>query len=481
MRNMTVLFLTLICAVPFIATALEMGPGVATLDGQQLKWTDGAHGYHIMFQSLLANLDAANDNSGGLYNPQADACLGDSTYALNDAQIPADAVVERAFLIWTAAQPGAKLADLTDNTVRLEFIHATVAELNAGLDVVGREARLTDEQDFEFEAFLQKSTEGERGFFTHRVDVTDFFTQIQEKGRNSELQDGASLYGDYIVSGLDCSSDPAYLDVSMMVANWSIVIVYSSATVTPRDIYLYHGMGTHQHVSVPWSLTGFTLPADPKILLTLNTIEGDGGLVNPAGSTIPESLKLNGAGGDPVDLQNSCNYPAQGNNMGQPFLYTEIFNSISSVYGLDPTLGETCIGGTPPNITAETIEYAIDMDTFYIDGATEAWAGQFPAGSNSLTVTLGANQDAFFTNFLILAIDHATDDPITDDDDDTLLSDDTVTDDTNTGTDDDTSATDELATDTATGADTTTTPDNDIPTAPTKKVADDGCGCSLLF
>ncbi len=407
MRNMVALFLISVFLVPFSAGALEMGPAVAVLDGQQLKWTDGPYGYHVMFKSQLLNLNTANDTAGDMYNPQADACSEQSVYQLGDTHLPYDAVIERAFLVWTAAQPTAKINDLTDNTVRLDFMHENDEALNDGVDVVGREAGLSDEQDFEFESFQQSDANGSRGFFTHRVDVTDFFKQLQVAAREEGKPAGSSLYGLYIVSGLECTNDPAYLNVSMMVANWSIILIYTSTQVPSRDIYLYNGVAVYQHVSVPWQLTGFTLPADPKILLTLNTHEGDGGLINPSNSTIPESLQLNGPEGEPVDLQNTCNYLTQGNNAGQPFYYTEVFNSISSVYGLDPTEGETCVGPGPgPNASdGEMIEYAIDMDTFYIDGATEPWAGQFPAGTDTLTVTLNANQDSFFTNFLLLAVE----------------------------------------------------------------------------
>ncbi len=410
MNGLRKVFYLLLVLLPVLAGAKEIGPNVGVYRGQELKWEDGAYSYHVMFKSLLANLNTGNDNSGGMYNPQADACLDSSAYTLGMSQVPIDAQIEKAFIIWTGAQPTAKLNDFTDNTIRLDFTHESENAMNTGLDVVGRQSRLTDAQDFEYEAVVESDTSGDRGFFTYRVDVTDFFKQIQETGRTLQISDGTvdgmSLYGIYSVSGLDCTNDAAYYEISVMVSSWAIVLVYNSAEVTPKKLYIYDGFYGYQHMNSIIQITGFEFPDKPSIRLSMMVNEGDPGLVQPSTSTIPESLQIKGDGVNYNQLFNSCNYLTQANNAGQPFLYTEIFNSISSEYAFDPTAGETCVGGIPPNaIDTTTMEYAIDMDTFYIDAAEGDWAQQFFKGGQQITLNLGANQDWILTNFLIMSHD----------------------------------------------------------------------------
>jgi len=407
-RKTFVLFLVL---VPLWGSAKEIGPNVAVYRGEELKWEDGAYSYWVMFKSLLANKNTGDDYSGSLYNPQADDCLTSSSYVLDLSKVPIDAQIERAFIVWSGAQPVAKLTDYTDNTIRLDFEHQNEPAMNTGIDVVGRQSKLSDAQDFEFEAVIVSDTT-DRGFFTYRVDVTNFFKQIQETGRSLGISDGTvdgmSLYGTYTVSGLDCTRDDAYLSISTMVSSWAIILVYVSAEVTPKKLYIYDGFHGYKHEQSVIQITGFEFPDKPAIRLTLMVNEGDPGLVktDASGSLIPESIQIKGDGINFEQLFNSCNYLAEYNNAGQPFYYTEIYNSISSEFGFDALAGETCIGGTPPNIDASTMEYAIDVDTFYIDQAVDAkWANQFFKGGQQITLKIGANQDWVLTNFLILSHD----------------------------------------------------------------------------
>ena len=408
-------FFVLFILLAGAAGAKEIGPNVAVFKGQDLKWEDGAYSYHVMFKSLLANLNTGDDGSGVNYNPQADACLDQSTYALDMTKFPLDATIDRAFIVWTGAQPTLKLSDFTDNQIRLDFAHNENPAMNSGLDVIGRQSKLTDKQDFEFESIIENETV-ERGFFTYRVEVTDFFKELQERGRSLEISDGSvdglSLYGDYTVSGLECTADAAYKDNSTMVSSWAIVLVFVSEEVTPKKLYLYDGFYRYFHKNSIIDITGFQFPDKPSIRLTLMVNEGDPRLVNTntasGGSLVPESLRIRGAGSGYEQLFNTCNFLDQSILYGTrntPFYYTEIFNSISSEFGFDATSGETCIGGTPPNILTDQMEYAIDVDTFYIDAAEEKWAAHFYKNGDQISLDLGANQDAVLTNFLMLSHD----------------------------------------------------------------------------
>ncbi|HNZ54589.1 MAG TPA: hypothetical protein PKN76_10670, partial [bacterium] len=57
-RKLFVVFIFIALAVPFYAAAKAIGPEVSEYRGQELKWEDGAYGYHVMFKSLLENLHA---------------------------------------------------------------------------------------------------------------------------------------------------------------------------------------------------------------------------------------------------------------------------------------------------------------------------------------------------------------------------------------------------------------------------------------
>ena len=107
------IFIILLAAIiPFAAAAKGIGPNVSKYRGTDLKWEDGAFGYHVMFKSLIENKEPESQSQAG--NPQGDTCKPASTYTLDMTHIPADAIIEDAYLVWTAAQPVAKINDITD-------------------------------------------------------------------------------------------------------------------------------------------------------------------------------------------------------------------------------------------------------------------------------------------------------------------------------------------------------------------------------
>ena len=109
-----ILFLVLLALLlPFAAGAKAIGPSVSKYRDTELKWEDGAYGYHVMFKSLLEN----KEQDSNPQNPQADTCKTSSTYNLGLSHIPSDAIIEDAYLVWTAALPVAKKESTTDNEV----------------------------------------------------------------------------------------------------------------------------------------------------------------------------------------------------------------------------------------------------------------------------------------------------------------------------------------------------------------------------
>jgi len=415
-----IIFLMIAVLLPLAASAKEIGPNVSVYRNQELKWEDGAFGYHVMFKTLLENKKPETTDPNATPNPQGDTCKASSTYTLDMSHIPADAIIEDAYLIWTAAQPIAQLNSTTDNEVSLSFVSSD-GMISHSDTIKGKKAyKLSDGNtvSFEFDGFKTVSDDGTRGWYTYRVKVLDFFKAIQEKGRASAVEgssfyDGFSLLGDYTLSGLECTEDDLYQKSTELVADWSIVLIYSSTEISPKKIYMYDGFKSYWHERSEITVTGFEFPIDPEIRITLASHEGDPGLAdaNPDGfALIPEGIQVMGDGPDWILLSNVCNPPAFADKDFVHLDYTEIFNSISSVYGYNDS-DPTCIGGTPPSYNNEEIEYGMDVDTFIMDTSADSnedwavYAEHFHKGGNKILLRIGANQDAAITNYMIVSVD----------------------------------------------------------------------------
>ena len=412
-----IIFLLIAVFLPLAVSAKEIGPDVSVYRDQELKWEDGAFGYHVMFKTLLEN----KVQDAKLENPQGDTCKASSTYTLDMSHIPADAIIEDAYLIWTAAQPIAQLNSTTDNEVTLSFV-SNDNTIQHSDNIKGKKAyKLTDggSVSFEFDGFKDVDEEGNtRGWYTYRVKVLDFFKAIQEKGRASAVEgsafyDGYSLLGDYTLSGLDCTEDALYQKSTELVADWSIVLIYSSIEISPKKIYMYDGFKSYWHRLQEIKVIGFEFPIDPEIRITLASHEGDPGLYDlepDSGMLVPEGIQVQGDAPDWLLLSNDCNPPAWADQGPIHLDYTEIFNSVSSVYGYNDSEPH-CIGGTPPVFNYEEIEYGMDVDTFIIDtlaGSNEDWASyaeHFHKGGKQINLRIGANQDSVITNYMIVSVD----------------------------------------------------------------------------
>lgn len=391
--------------IPAFLAAGTIGPDVSKYRDTELKWEDGAYGYHVMFKSLLENLDP------NINNPQADACINESTgstYTMDISHIPADSYVERAFLVWSGAVPVANINDPTDNEVTLSYKATTEPISETQLITAKKAYKITESADFEFDAFrdLDKPS---NSYFTYRVDVTDFFKSIHDKGRDLGLEyDGYSLFGDYTVSGLTCTAD-GYKDSTEMVSGWALVLIYTSVEISPKKIYFYDGFKAYWFEETEINVTGFEFPTDPEVRLTFISHEGDPNLAsfdNPnGGPASPEGLQVQGDQVGWLLISNECNPETRLDGPTGTLFYTEIYNSISSAYGWADT-DPTCIGGTPPVWDTATIEYAMDVDTFVMDSSTDgSYASHFHKGGERIGLKIGANKDQVITNMLIVSVD----------------------------------------------------------------------------
>ncbi len=400
-----------------------LGPDVSTLNGQQLKWETGSHDFFVMFKSMLAdNVRTICDSQGkpmgcdAQGNPQADACLDHSTYELTQGKVPLDAYVEKAFLVWSTDQNPANLDGPTDNKVHLKF-EATDGSRSNEADITVPEKTLSSDEnhgnpDFSFEGFklMRGGQSYDTGYYTYRADVTDFFKKIHDDARASGVDfDGLGLLGKYTVSDLECHNDDVYVSgASMIVSGWALILVYRSETVNPKQIYIYNGFAGYSAQQQDLNIKGFEFPDKPRIKIALHVLEGDPGL---AAATYnfqklpPEGLQIHGQTNQNwMIIQNKCNPQMHKDSQGQPFEYSETYNSISSVFSLDAKEPD-CVGGMPGSPNPDIMDFAMDVDTFVLDATDDLWAPQFKKHDNNFWLKIGANVDFIFTNFLVLSVD----------------------------------------------------------------------------
>ena len=402
------LFLTIISSVAGLLTAKELGPDVSTYEEEELKWENGNYGYHVMFKTLLEN------NKTEIYdNNIADSCVDQtigSTYRLGIDNLPPDAHVKKAFLVWAGSQPQANLQGWTDNAVQLDFsskfgLISESREISTELFYV-----IGGPSGFIFDSFFDR-TESENntylGFFTYRVDVTDFFSSISKQGTEMGLEySGFAYYGDYTVSDLNCDGAPVYANYSQLVSGWALIIIYTSDQIKPQNIYIFDGFSNYYLEESTISLSGIDMPPTPKIKATFIFHEGDTfdpWIENEDGDPVPmEGLFIKGEG-DWYSLKNECN-PLRNTVVDNTKIsYNDVFNSISSQYGWDTATPE-CIGGDPENPDVKKIEYAMDVDTFILDPSKDhGFLSSFKNGSDHFDIKISANKDNTFSNMMILA------------------------------------------------------------------------------
>ena len=176
-------------------------PGVDNGEGHMIggepamSWEDGGQDFFVMFNSNVDDQIKLYDEKDD--NPQGDTCVDSSSFTLNKFHIPDDAIIEKAYLIWMGAVDPEKLDMPTDNEVNLAFTQTAdknveyAAVIKAG--ETGKKLNTAPSFDFEGIRFKQDvelgcsetsegtpTTDFEIGYFTYRVDVTDFFKEIYE-------------------------------------------------------------------------------------------------------------------------------------------------------------------------------------------------------------------------------------------------------------------------------------------------------------
>ena len=439
MKKFFLLILVLLAVFPALAdyTGTTIGPDVAELDGKKLQWEAGSFDYFVMFKSLIGNENRAlcTDSSAGdgcdyEDNPEADKCLENSAFELTNRHVPEDAYIEAAYLVWTVSSDPNNV-NYTDSDAILNYvsqdgqINETVTVRAPRIGALGTDAN-HGQQDFTFEGVgIENAGQVVIGYYTYRVDVTDFFTMLHNKGRDlGYASDGLSLYGKYTVSDVACVDHSYYLSSpgysGIAVAGWSLITVYRSTRVKPKMVYIYNGFSRYQYETVDINVSGFEFPDKPIIKMTLAVNEGDPGIAQASSTSCGEGGGLFGSPCPPEGLQakgettpedstiflfNNCNPAKFQDQSGTNYNYTEVYNSVSSIYGWDDAT-ETCIGGDPNSPDPDTLEYTMDVDTFLLDAETNSFCDeQFKKGDKSMSIKIGANGDLIYTNYLVVSLD----------------------------------------------------------------------------
>lgn len=388
------------------------------------SWNNNTQDFFVMFNSNIDDKIVLFDEKTD--NPQGDTCIEESFFTLNNFHIPDNAVVEKAYLIWMGAVDPAKLSNPTDNSVKLKFIQEAetepvIYEKTVTAGTAGK--LLTDPNGFDFESMYYQDSvingcsETESGtfvsnqhlgYFTYRMDVTSFFDKIAEMNAENEKPENGKYYGTYSFSDLDCTEHDNYRCKTTMVSSWAVIMIYRSLNVSQKSIYLYNGFSFVQGDRSEINVSGFELPENPVIRLTSMIAEGDPKLVDPQIS-YAEGIHLQGKGAaSKFRINNECN-PIMGS-------YVEVFNSVSSVINWDPDAIEKleCVSAVNKN----WINYGIDVDTFLLDREENFnIQEQLKEGDTEFNIFISVNQDAIFTNFLILSVD-SKDNEVYDDEND---------------------------------------------------------------
>ena len=398
------IFILAMFIIPFSLLAV-LGPNVSVANGEELKWEEGAWDYFVMFKSLITQVTGVATTIAS--NPQADTCIDPnigSTFTLTSGHVPQDTNIDKAFLIWIAGQDPSNYNGPADNSVTLSFTNASDSNVTLSQEITSPvSGNLFSPADFNFAA-VSDNTDS-TGIFTYRVDVTDFMQEIITQGAIAGIsQSGEALYGDYNVKGMDCSNATAYTKTSGMVGGWWLVFIYTSEHISPKKIYIYDGMDAYRFQEATIDVSGFELPNEAEVRLTMLVAEGDPGLASATNESFqpapPEALSISGQSNPNFEiLWNDCNPPKS-----TPLNYTEVYNSISSSFGWQDEL-PTCIGGDPNNVDPNQIEYALDADTFLLRAKDWPFDSHLFKGDTSFTLKIGANQDQVYTNLLILSVD----------------------------------------------------------------------------
>ena len=344
---------------------------------------EGAYDYFILSKSLL--LDTENFKTD--YDPQGDTSIGveGASDFLLESDIPKDAVIEQAFLVWFASVEESDPALFTDNEVTLMTPDGEDHIVTASF-----QGNSASPQSFEFETYYGKEFSTAYYYYVYRVDVTDIIAEFQYDRLNGEIK---SLAGEYKVSGIDDIYDCArsgvnhqYCKSASMIGGWQLILIYGSQQIARKRIYLYHGLTWSSNTNLnptTINIANFELPEKAAVKVSFVTADGDD--VQSA----PESLEVQGGlASAPLvlgDADGSCN------PLNQPF--NSKFRTVNHK-------GE---------VSDCREELSFDIDTFFLqydENIEDSIINpHVQYGTNSMNFYIKTGADIVLTNYVILSVD----------------------------------------------------------------------------
>ncbi len=338
---------------------------------------EGAYDYFILSKSLLQNTGAYSS-----YEPQGDTSIGvaGASDFLLESDIPKDAAIEQAFLVWFASVNDSDSMVFTDNEVTLMTPDGEEHTVKASL-----QGNSASPQGFEFESYYAKGYY----YYVYRVDVTDIISKFQHGSDNGDMR---SLAGEYKVSGVDdiydCvqNQNHKYCEMASMIGGWQLILIYGSSQIARKRLYLYNGLtwssGTLTNPTTI-NIANFELPEKAAVKVSFVTADGDDFI------SYPEYLEVQGSlAAEPLvlgDVDGSCN------PLNQPF--NSKFRTVNHK-GEQSECRE---------------ELSFDIDTFFMqydetvdDGVVNP---HVQYGTNSMTFFIKTGNDIVLTNYVILSVD----------------------------------------------------------------------------
>ena len=340
---------------------------------------EGAYDYFILSKSLLANTAAYSE-----YEPQGDTSIGaeGASDFLLETDIPKDAVIEQAFLVWFASVNDADSMMFTDNQVTLMTPDGEEHTVTASL-----QGNSASPQGFEFESYYKNGYY----YYVYRVDVTNIIADFQYNGENGGIR---PLVGEYKVSGVDDIYDCAksgekhnYCQMASMIGGWQLILIYGSSQIARKRIYLYNGLDWSANTNLnPTTITigNFELPEKAAVKVSFVTADGDDYIKYPEylevkGGLAAQSLVLGEVG------DGTCN------PLNQPF--NSKFRTVNHK-------GE---------VSECREELSFDIDTFFLqydENVEDSIINpHVQYGTTSMDFYIKTGADIVLTNYVILSVD----------------------------------------------------------------------------
>ncbi len=339
---------------------------------------EGGYNYFIVSKSLLKDVPEFKTP----YDPQGDVSLGveGTSSSINIDDLPPDARIEKALLVWIGTKNSELPEDTADNSVILVTPDGKDNVVNSTV-----EGNADSPTALEFEGLLSKNSTGSYYYYyyVYRTDVTDIMKQYEKSAGDEK-----GFVGNYTVKGVDdiydCIANPdtPYCNSASLVGGWQLILVYSSEMIARKRIYFYHGQEMVSGQEKTVSVKDFQLPLGASVKISFVTTDGDNV------SSAKEFLKVNKGelAKDPLVLQDECN-PAD-----QPF------NGKFKLYNYRDEPLEGC---------ADELSY--DVDTYILkfntDNLSDPVNAHLEEGTTSFDFTIRTGSDILVTNYVILSID----------------------------------------------------------------------------